>query len=396
MGIETMKKIDSYMGNIICLALIILDKLKPKKQVNATDKILIIKFWGFGNILLSMPLIRAVKEKYPECEISFLTLYENKGILEVMPHIKKAIYIHKNKTISSFFSTLSEIRKQKYDIVIDLEQFLRLSTILCYLSGTKTRIGFRKENDIRHLLYTKSVTYNNSQHVAKTFCNLAEAIDAEIKSLEPLQLKINNKDKQVVEDFLKENKITENDILIGIHMGTGENSGEVRRWSKDNFAKLSELLAKDARIIFTGTESERMVIEKIINLMSTNVINAAGKFNLPQLAYLLKKCSLFISSDTGPLHLASAMKTRTISFYGPNTPKLYGPLWGNNKVFYKNLACSPCITNYNLKSTGCKDPVCISSITVDEVYESIDLKAIKNKQQTNDRARESEVFMADN
>ncbi len=121
------------------------------------------------------------------------------------------------------------------------------------------------------------------------------------------------------------------------------------------------------------------IINETIGLMSNKPLNAAGKLNLSQLAYLAEKCSIFISNDTGPVHLAAAVKTSTVSFYGPNTPFLYGPMWGKNDVFYKNLPCSPCITNYNAKSTKCKDPVCITGIKVQDVYNLIDRKLFNHK-----------------
>ena len=372
-----MKRIDLWVGNILCGSIAIYDKIISlifkKMGPEKINRILIIKFWGFGNLLMTMPLIRAIKEKFPKAEINFLTLTNNKGILETLPHIKGIIYFRPKKAIADFMRILLVIRKERFDTIIDLEQFLRLSAILTYLSGASNRIGFRKKNEVRHLLYNKPVLYNDRQHTVKTFCDLAKSIGAETENFEPLPIEIGIKDKEAVERFLAENNIDKNSMLIGMHIGSGENAAEVRQWPKENFAKLADMLAsRKAKIIFTGSKSEVPIINETISLMSNKPLNAAGNLNLPQLAYLAEKCSLFVSNDTGPVHLAAAVKTRTVSFYGPNTPFLYGPVWGDNDVFYKNLPCSPCITNYNAKSTKCKDPVCITGIKVQDVYNLID------------------------
>jgi len=103
-----------------------------------------------------------------------------------------------------------------------------------------------------------------------------------------------------------------------------------------------------------------------------SAVNLSGKTSLHQLAYLMTRMKLFISNDSGPLHLAAAMKTPTIFFYGPETPNLYGPWGESNTVFYKHLECSPCINIYNAKRIDCRRGAeCVKRITVEEVTAKI-------------------------
>ena len=108
--------------------------------------------------------------------------------------------------------------------------------------------------------------------------------------------------------------------------------------------------------------------------MKNRSINAVNRLNLKELAVLIEQCRFFISNDTAPVHIASAMKTPVVAFYGPNTPYLYGPRGKNDLVFYKDLFCSPCITNYNAKIHKCDHSTCMKTITVEEVLEGIEKK----------------------
>ncbi len=103
-----------------------------------------------------------------------------------------------------------------------------------------------------------------------------------------------------------------------------------------------------------------------------NIIDLAGKTNIMELACILEECQLLITNDSGPLHLADSLGTPTVSFFGPETPVLYGPGNGKNLVFYKALMCSPCLDVLNAKTVSCVDNArCIKEINVDEVYEAI-------------------------
>ena len=105
--------------------------------------------------------------------------------------------------------------------------------------------------------------------------------------------------------------------------------------------------------------------------MNNRAVDASGRLTIKQMAVIIEKSDIFFSSDTGPLHIASAMDTTVVGFFGPNTPLLYGPLGDKSIVYYKRLPCSPCITNYNAKKSDCRDPICITSIEVDKVYDDV-------------------------
>jgi len=376
MKMDMIKVLDKYGGVPICAGLYTYEKitspfrsLPPKKVRN----ILMLKFWGFGNIIMATPTIKAVKKKYPFAKITFVTLSKNKNILEKNPDVDEILYFkveNLTQVVKDVLNLMFTFRKNKYDMILDLEQFARTSSILAYLSGTKNRVGFTTQGQGRGFMYPIKVVYNNDQHMVKTFTDIAKAIGANPENYDLTRLDYSKGDKEYVDDYWDLVDVTKKDFVIGIHVSSGENV-TARRWPKQNFAKLAEGLIKtyNAKIVFTGAPSEIDAVQEVIDMVKSkdNVVNSTGKVNLSQLAALIDRCDAFVSNDTGPMHMAAAVSTPTLSFFGPNTPHLYGP-WQKNKIdFFLDLDCSPCITNFNNKSTNCKDAKCLKQITVEDV-----------------------------
>ena len=385
MDMQIIKYVDRYLGIPSIIAVAAFDKfLLPlrtfRKKPKKVQKILFIKFWGFGNLIMAMPAVKAVKERFPDAEIRFLTLKQNRGVLDGLDFIDKVVYFEIDglaKFPFEFLGLARRFRKEKVDMVIDLEQFARASALFTYFTGAPIKVGYKTKNQGKHYLYTKVVDYNNHQHTACTFFDIAKSFGSD-KTPKLIKVKYSREDSKSVDELLNKNKVSKKDVIIGMHIGSGENA-DVRRWPKENFAALADKLIEkhNAKIFFTGSPSEAGDINETLKLMKHRAFSTAGTFSLKQLASFMEHCRMFVSNDTGPLHLAAAMKVKCVCFFGPNTPLLYGPFSDNNLVFYKGLQCSPCITNFNAKTTGCKDPICITGITVDEVFSAMS-KSLKN------------------
>ena len=375
---------DRYLGIILCYLLYyihkIIEAIKGEKEKQQANKILIIKFWGVGNLIMMLPTIKAVRKHYPKAQIDIITLFQNEDAVKHNHFISNKYFIS-NKNVFRFIITyirnLIMLKKEKYDIILDFEQFAKTSSVLALLIGGRERIGFDTPGQGRGVAYTRRVAYLDYTHMVETFFRIAKGAGVTEADLSPVKLYIPDQDSGKIKSFLEDNNIEKNDVIIGVHIGSGDNMLTQRRWEKEKFAQLADILIEKhkAKIIFTGVgEDEARLIEQTLSLMKNNAVNAANKFTLKELAALIEKCSFFISNDTAPVHIASAMGTPVVAFYGPNTPYLYGPRGKNNLVFYNDLYCSPCITNYNAKIHKCKNPICIESITVKEVLEGIEKK----------------------
>jgi heptosyltransferase-2 len=203
----------------------------------------------------------------------------------------------------------------------------------------------------------------------------------ELKSLE--KLRVNKKERQVVDKLLKKLKISKKGSLIGIVPGAAESS-KCRKWPKDRFAKLADILVAryNAQIIFIGAGNERNLIGNIRDSMKhkKKSWNLAGRISLKQSFYLIEQCRLLVSNDTGPMHIAAAQGVKTIGLFGPNLPVRFGPFGRNNVSVYKRKACqySPCINVHKGQVPDClyhkrsEDyQKCMKAISVDDVLSAV-------------------------
>ncbi len=399
MNWKVIRWVDIYLGIplaylVFCLKSI----LGARPDIDAKDgykSILLVKFWGLGNVVMLLPATRALKDKYPRARIDLLTLASNKEISQAAG-IFDGIYTINTDNPASFIRTtfrhLIGLRKNKYDLLIDFEQFARFSSLLCAFIGGKTSIGFNTFDQHRQFLYTRTFAYNDNMHVVRSFCKLAQLAGADIgRDFGAAPLVCREDDLARMNRLLFDSGVKKHDFLVLLHAGTSENFS-LRRWPGRYFAELADKLIEKhgVKIIFSGLPQEHTLVQETIGLMSNKevVLDLSGRIRFGEFLSLIKLSDLLICADTGPIHLASGLSVPAIGLYGPNTPLLYGP-WGEvNSIFYKKLPCSPCITNYNAKINKCRHPegegACMRKIGVDEVLADIEIKYLgDNRKYTN-------------
>ena len=322
---EIQRWIDKYIFGFICAVLGIFSKLfffaRCEKKYN---KFLIIRLWAVGESILTLPMAHALKAKYPKSKITVLctkrnldVFYKNTDIDEIM-------------LLKNFIKIIKSFRK--FDIAVDTEPFLKISSILGFWLA-KRRIGF--DYGVRALLYTAKVRFNDKQHEAFTFLDLSKEISAHYPLKKLIKLNYSKEDRAKVEKFLKENKIKEKEFLVGICPGAAESS-RFRMWPGERFAALSDRLIEKfgAKIIFVGSKKEKELIGGIQGMMKNTSISATA-LSLRELFCLIEKCRLFISNDTGPMHVAAAQGVKTIGLFGPNTPVRFAPFGKGNIAIRK-------------------------------------------------------------
>lgn len=346
MSIKLIKFIDKFSGILLCIPLgiinLLLKKEMPKKD--RTKNILIIQLWGIGETILTVPAIKALKKQYRKTAIDILCTPRNKDVYFNYPFISK-LDITKPNIFSLKWFVLKNWRK--YDIVIDMEEYLNISAIMAFFIGKYT-IGY--DHGLKSLTYSKKVKYNDQQHTSKTFFDLTKPLGTKDKVEKLEKLNYTGTDKKIVDLALKYLNIKKKNFLVGIAPGAAESS-KSRMWSRENFAKLIEAIAKkkkNTKFILIGADYEKSLNESIKNLIENkktekNIFNLAGRFTLRQTFYLISKCNVLVGNDSGPMHIAAAQGTKTIGLFGPNLPTRFGPLNKKSKSIYKKMPCSPCI-----------------------------------------------------
>ena len=350
-----------------------------QKNDISIQNILIVKIVGIGDTVLMIPNLKKLKQTYENANIIALLTPLSSGILFDQPLIDEVIIydvLGEHRGILGFMSIISLLRKKQIDVVIDYEQHIKLITVMGYLTGAKKIIGFNNDKIRRGRLLTDQVPLMGDRHMFESYNDLLRPLRIQAYNGELEKIWISPPDNNYVEEWLYREGVENGDMVVGIHVGSGERA-KARRWPKDRFAELADRIMENSRakVIFTGTCSEIPLIKDVVQRMKYRPLIAAGHTNLKQLAALIDRMHLFVSNDTGPLHISAAMGTTTIGLFGPNDPVRYRPYGSNNHAIYKNLPCSPCINIHIGEVPRCENlkyMECMEKITVDDVWRVVD------------------------
>jgi heptosyltransferase-2 len=355
--VKLQRFIDKYIGKIIILFLSLFKVFDKKPRTK--KRFLIIKLWAIGDSVISLVIIKAIKKLYKNAKVDVLYRDQNKAIFESYDNIDKR-YNMDNKFSKFLFSNI-----RKYDVVIDCEPYFNLSAIYSFLLG-KIRIGF--SDQFRSRLYTYQIKFNKKQHMVQNYLDMVRTLgkNYNTKTLEKMSLSKISKKK--VDNFFKKNNIKK---CVGISVGVG-GSAKNRMWYEKRFAKLADKIISELNldVIFTDSPNNHSIVEEIMSYMKEKPFVATKKFNLKDRIALISKCDIFLSNDSGLMHVASAQGCKTIGLFGPNTPVLWGPYGKNNVGLYKTKL-PPSIQNDKAIFKDINREEYMGVISVDDVYKII-------------------------
>jgi len=398
MNLNYARYVDKWVGLPIGLALFALERVRgsltgrrvpsllattpPRDGATPPNprRILCIKFYGLGNSVMLLPVLQALRHRFPGAEIDFLTLDSNVPLLERTGAVTRALGVDVGSVRRfsvSLISALRTVRASEYDTLLDFEQFVKISSLIGYVSGARERVGFNTDGQRRGFMYTTRVVYTDSQHMSEIFARLTHPLGV-MDGLKPVTLRLRDEERQRVRDFLAAAGVEPGRFpVVAMHPGIGMNFYRMplKRWEPSRFAAVANGL-KDrygAAVVFTGKgPEERALIADIGARMLHRGIDACDQFTVCELAALVERCHFVVCNDSSTMHLAALMGTPIVALFGPTAPLHYAPRGDRNLVFYRNLYCSPCLSNYNLKVSRCKDPVCMRGIQPDEVLAAIE------------------------
>lgn len=335
--------------------------------------ILTISTTGIGNLILYTPALRALRRDFPESHITLLVANKAAAnLLDGCKELDETIIINKNKNgIFNWFNILRQIRRKRFDLVVTsfLDKSFKVA-LFAWLTGARYRVGY--ENKVYGWLYTHQAPVTERKHEIEYNLDLVRAIGLIVR-------RVNEKapfiyttplEEELAKDFLIKNQVAHKDLLIGIHPGSGLAIGSAKRWPREKFAKLCDLILSVPRtkvVVFGGPE-ERYAAEEMAKFMRKKPVIVAGDTDIRTTAALIKRCALFISNDSGLMHLATAVKTPVLAIFGPTLWWKNYPWGKNNLVVRKEMACSPC---YNYQQIQCKTLKCLDMIKVEEVWQKV-------------------------
>ena len=391
-----MRFIDRWAGIPLCFVtglwswIINIRKAKSDNYLNqdSPEIIIFIGLAEIGALVVAYPAIKEAREKYPNSRVCFITAPVGLETLQLMGFEQDEILLVSTTSLSDMFLNLISIRKKfsgKRVSAIVLEPFTRISALISVWIGATNRIGcyrFYNEGSYIGNLLTHRLVYNSHLHASQTYLALTKTLSEPISN-QPLhkekipsqirnrlQIKILEDDQKALKNRLK---LEYPEIALEKIILLNTNASDIvplRKWPTDNFVEVGKKLLEDSTItiILTGSIVEQPKCEIFLREINPDrVINLAGKTTFRELITLYSISHLLITNDSGPVHFASTTDIPILALFGPETPKIFGPMSPNAKVISMELACSPCISVFNQKKSYCNDNQCMKKISVQMV-----------------------------
>ncbi|MCX5714330.1 MAG: lipopolysaccharide heptosyltransferase II, partial [Candidatus Omnitrophica bacterium] len=341
---------------------VVLKGIVPKRILIArTDRI--------GDVVLSTPVIKAVREKYPSAYIAMMVSPYTKEIVEGNPYLDEVIIYDKDTKHKSWrrtFEFARNLKKKRFDLALILHPTNRVH-LVAFLAGIKRRIGYDRK---LAFLLTDRVFHTKQygqKHELEYNLDLLKILDI-VSSDKNIFVPVKPEAVQAVGELLRQEGVKEKDTLLAINPGA---SCPSKIWSAQRFAEVADRLVQEYgfKVLVISGPKDRALAQNLVTNMREKAIDLAGRLSLSQIAALLSRCSLFISNDSGPVHIGSAVGVPVISIFGRDqkglSPKRWGPVGKRDRFLHKPAGCIECLAHNCVQEFKC-----LQSITVDDVVQT--------------------------
>jgi len=334
---------------------------------NSFKKILITRTDRIGDVLLSTPAVKALRKRYPQSHIALMVRPYARDIVLGNPYLDEIIVYDKYGAQRNIWKSIKfawGLKRKKFDLALVLHPTNR-AHLVTFLAGIKKRIGFNLKFGF---LLTDKIEHKKQEgqrHELEYTLDVVRSlgIEPEDKDLPSpcaqglgLFMSIRKDSEMYVEEFLASQGVQKVDKMIALHPGA---SCPSKIWPAERFAQVADKLAGEfkVRVVVVAGPDDVDKGKNLINLMRCDCIDACGKTTLSQLASLLRRCCLFISNDSGPVHIATAVGVPVIAVFGRGQPGLsprrWGPTGKNDIVLHKDVGCRECLAHNCQKGFAC-------------------------------------------
>lgn len=328
-------------------------------------KILVTFLMHLGDLTLTTPFIHALRKAAPDAQITFLADEKLKDVVLHNPYLDEVITIDKKGRDNSLLALIACARKlsgMDFDVLINLHPNERCSFI-CALTKTRVRAG--TTHKLFKPLWDVFTPLNRKIHAADMYLNVLEQLGVQHIEHNGLEIFPGEEHLRHAEAFWRENGVFGSDKLIGFNIGSAV---VTKRWAPERFAKVADILAgKGYKPVFFGGTMDEEMVHQAVSKMQTTPIVATGAFTIGGLAAAMRRCSLIITNDSGPMHVAISQKVPIVAMYGPSSPKLYGPYTDEAIIVTAQPPCLGCADGMKHK---CDDMQCMTRLTVEQVVQA--------------------------
>ena len=318
--------------------------------------------------MLLTPALRALKIAYPQSHLVLLIRPLVADLMTPHPYVDEVIVDSKGRgfnRLHSFYKSVSEIRRWGFDLAVVLHPTSFRNALIPFIAGIPERIGSNVSG--RGILLTRTCADRTDLHEVHRYLRVLELIDIHEQNAK-LEFWHTDADRQAAHQILARQGISSKEHLIGVNLGT---TWRTKRWSLENFAEVIAQVQKrfDARILLTGSTAEIPLGEALAEIAQVEAINLIGKTTLMELGALIESCALYLTCDSGPMHIATAVGTPTIALFGPTSPIRHGPYGENHKIIEKSVECRPCYKRNCMRKD--QPHLCMTEINPNEIVAQI-------------------------
>ncbi|MBF0457308.1 MAG: lipopolysaccharide heptosyltransferase I [Nitrospirae bacterium] len=323
-------------------------------------KILIVKPSALGDVVHSLPVLNALHRAYPGASIHWVIASGFSGLLDGHPMIERLWVIHKDRwkrpaefknTFNEITSLAASLKKERYDLVIDLQGLFR-SGLITWLTRCQTRVGFKEAREGSTIFYTHRVEGGRDIHAVDRYMKMAGfagVCDVEVEF--PLLFEATE------EDWARELKKGQYIVMVpGAAWAT-------KRWPARNFGLLAARFSIPSVVV--GAHGDYALAEEVVGHSGGMAINAAGRTTLKGLASLIGDARFMVTNDTGPMHMAAALGVTVFAVFGPTDPKRTGPYGSGHTIIGRDIPCRACFKK------NCSTVQCLRDLPFQHVYEII-------------------------
>jgi heptosyltransferase-1 len=345
-------------------------------DVDRLMDILIIKLSAIGDVAQTLPALEAIKRTYPASRITWVVEEEAANILEGHPMIDRVLVSRRKawfgmlcnpftfrQGMSGMAQFIRALRNSRYDIAIDFQGLLK-SAIVIGLSRAKRKIGFDRTRELSYLFLNERLPkYDIEKHALERYLDVARYLGA--KDASPACTLPIESERVLMRARLA--ALPANGPVVVLNPVA---RWKTKLWTESKFADLADRLIRErhATVIITGGPADGTKIKGILSHMEEKAVDWSGKTTLKELAALASLSHAFITTDTGPMHIAAAAGAKVIALFGPTAPWRTGPHGPGHEVVRTGLECSPCFQ----RSCGRKVE-CMNAISVQDVLSKVPL-----------------------
>jgi predicted lipopolysaccharide heptosyltransferase III len=328
-------------------------------------RILVIKLRYIGDVVLSTPLVEALKRSIPDATIDILVNEGTEGVLQNNPYLDRIWFVPRNGGWRHLL-LVRALRERRYDLILDLSDGDR-SAILGFLSGGRRRVGFNHEGRWRGKLYHQIASADRQKlHTVEYHRQVLGAIGCNAGRITP-RLYPSERDRARASELLRKAGLGAAEPFFLLCLGA---RWPFKRWPVERFAELAKEIHRSFgySLILVGGGKDKKGSDEIVLSCGPWAKSLAGETTMLETAAVAERAKFFIGNDAGPMHVAAAMETPVVALFGPTDPRVWGPVGERHRVLWKGIDCSPCWKGHSCVRGELN---CMRQISVSEAFEAV-------------------------